>query len=226
MKIDFNALKNSTLFDSIDFDNMEKLLKSIDYTIKNYKAGDTIAMAGNICSSIGIVIKGDIEIHRPFPSGKIVTINNFQSGGVFGEALLFSKENKYPTNVISLNESTIMFIEKSELKKLMTYSDEILNNFLSILSNRIIMLKDRITTLSLDTLRKKIANIILSEYAKQKTNLILMPFSRKQMAKILNIPRPSLSRELSKMKEDKIIDFNKNQINILNMDLLEAVLIE
>lgn len=220
------SLKNSDLFDYISLDNIESLLDSLNYNLESYNSNDIIAIEGNDCSSLGIILEGNIEIHKVFPSGKVVTINNFKSGDVFGEAILFSNENKYPTNVISSSESIVMYINKKELIKLMASNNDILNNFLSILSNRILMLRDRISNLSLDTLRKKISNIILLEYKKQKRLLIILPFSRKQMAEILNIPRPSLSRELSNMKADKIINFKKNKIHILNLDLLEAILLE
>ncbi len=45
------------------------------------------------------------------------------------------------------------------------------------------------------------------------------------MAELLNVPRPSLSRELSHMKaEGGIIDFDKNTIKILDIQLLEESL--
>lgn len=46
------------------------------------------------------------------------------------------------------------------------------------------------------------------------------------MAELLNIPRPSLSRELIKMKEDGIIDYHKNKLKIIDIDLLEECLLK
>ena len=43
------------------------------------------------------------------------------------------------------------------------------------------------------------------------------------MAEMLNIPRPSLSRELTNMKEDGLIDFYKNNIKILDLEGLKKV---
>src|SRR5699024_2115581 len=133
---------------------------------------------------------------------------------------------RYPANVISSNQSKVMYISKAEVIKLMTLNNQVLDNFLSVLSNRILMLNNRITNLSLDTIRKKISNIILTEYEIQKKNIITLPFSRKKMSEMLNIARPSLSRELAKMKVDGIIDYEKDKIQILDIDLLESILLE
>ncbi|MFY9611926.1 MAG: helix-turn-helix domain-containing protein, partial [Tissierellaceae bacterium] len=102
---------------------------------------------------------------------------------------------------------------------------KIIKNFMGVLSNRILMLNDRITNLSYDSLRKKISSILLNEYKRQRSPNIILPYSRKKMAEILNIPRPSLSRELVNMREEGIIDFYKNKIKILDIRKLEDSLL-
>ena len=88
------------------------------------------------------------------------------------------------------------------------------------------MLNDRITNLSYDTIRKKIANIILSEYKKQKNKNLVLPFCRRKMAELLNIPRPSLSRELMKMKSEGLIDYQRNKMRIIDLQKLEETLFD
>lgn len=73
---------------------------------------------------------------------------------------------------------------------------------------------------------KKITNIILLEFGRQKSQYIVLPYSRKKMAELLNIPRPSLSRELVNMREEGLIDFYKNKIKILDLKKLEKILQE
>jgi CRP-like cAMP-binding protein len=88
------------------------------------------------------------------------------------------------------------------------------------------MLNNRITNLSQDTIRKKISNFLLFEYQKQNSTYLTIPLTRKKMAELLNVPRPSLSRELINMKDEGIICFDKNIIKILRMDLLEDCLLD
>lgn len=221
-----NSLSKSILFQNVNIDEIYTLLSSVLYNISNYKKDDVIAIEEDDCKSLGIILSGSVEIHKPFPSGKIVTINNFQAGNVFGEALVFSGTHKYPATIISSTDSEIMYISKDDIIKLMRSDDRVLNNFVSVLSNRILMLNDRITNLSYDSVRKKIANIILVEYNKQKNKDLILPFCRKKMAELLNIPRPSLSRELMNMKEDGIIDYYKNRLQIMDIDLLEECLLK
>lgn len=219
-----DSLAECVLFRSLNKIEIENVIRLVQNSIKSFQGGEVVAIEGNNCDSVGIILEGDIEIHKSFSSGKIVTINHFEAGNIFGEALVFSGEHKYPATIISTNSSKVMFIDREDIIKMMTIDARILKNFMGVLSNRILMLNERITNLSYDTLRKKIANILLLEYGRQKSHYLTLPYSRKKMAELLNIPRPSLSRELMKMKEDGLIDFYKNKIKIVDLKSLEKTL--
>lgn len=225
MKTYIPSLLKCVLFKNMNGDEVESVLQNIPNNIKSYTSEDIIAIEGDNCDSVGIILSGDIEIHKAFASGKLFTINHFEMGNIFGEALVFSGEHTYPATILSSNDSYVMFISRNDIIKLMTLDTRILNNFMGVLSNRILMLNQRLTNLTFDTLRKKIANILLLEYLKQKNNYITLPYSRKKMAEMLNIPRPSLSRELVNMKEDGLIDFYKNKVKILDIKSLEDSLL-
>ncbi|MBC8591535.1 Crp/Fnr family transcriptional regulator [Wansuia hejianensis] len=219
------SLCQCVLFKNVKEEEIYELLKCVPYTVESYEKNEVIAVEDDDCHSLGIILNGNIEIHKPFPSGKVVTINHFKAGNIFGEALVFSGRHVYPATIISSNQSEIMYIKREEIVKMMTFNPQVIENFMGVLSNRILMLNNRITNLSYDTLRKKISNIILLEYNRQNSPYITLPYSRKKMAELLNIPRPSLSRELVNMKDDGLIDFYKNKIKILDLRKLEDSLL-
>lgn len=225
MKNHLESLSKCVLFIGLDEPGIEEILNLIPYMIKKYEKNSIIAIEGDDCNSLGIILEGDIEIHKPFPSGKVVTISHFSAGNIFGEALVFSGKHIYPATILATIDTQIMFIRREVILKLMTLDERLINNFMGVLSNRILMLNDRLSNLMLDTLRKKIVNIIILEYKRQNSINITLPYCRKKMAELLNIPRPSLSRELINMKEEGLIDFNKNKIKILDLKRVEDCLL-
>lgn len=219
--MNLNSLLECVLFKNMNIEEIEKVIENIPINLKNYPPDEIIAIEGDSCDSVGVILDGNIEIHKSFASGKLVTINHFEAGDIFGEALVFSGEHRYPATIISSGSSIVMFVDRNDIIKLMTLDTRILNNFMGVLSNRILMLNQRLTNLTMDTLRKKIANLLLEQHKIQKSKYITLPFSRKKMAEMLNIPRPSLSRELINMKNDGIIDFQKNKVKILDIEALK-----
>lgn len=219
-------LSKCILFKDVNKKEIINILEKIPYQIIEYSRGQVIAIEGDDCHSLGIILKGKVEIQKIFPSGQITTINNFKEGNIFGESLVFSDRHTYPATITAIESCKIMYIEKTDIVNLSMLNSRILTNFVSVLSDRILMLNDRISNLSQDSLRKKISNFLLSEYKKQNNIVLTFPYTRKKMAELLNVPRPSLSRELTNMKNEGIIDFDKNIIKILDLDLLEYSLLK
>ncbi|WP_392485917.1 Crp/Fnr family transcriptional regulator [Haloimpatiens sp. FM7315] len=220
-----SVLKECLLFKGLTENDINTLIKNVNYNTKIYKKEEIIALEGEECSKIGIVLMGNLEIQKIYASSKVITIDKLKSGEVFGEVVIFSDLHKYPATIVSSVESNVIFIEKKDIIKLCGLNSLVLNNFMSILSNKILMLNRKIKNMSYKTLRQKVAGFLIEEYKVKKTLTINLAYSREKMAEYLGIPRPSLSRELSKMKEEKIIDFYKNTIKIINLDLLQKTLL-
>ncbi|MCR2043461.1 Crp/Fnr family transcriptional regulator [Anaerosalibacter massiliensis] len=219
------VLNKCVLFKSINNNEITEALKGINYEVSNFKKDEIIAIEEEECISIGIILDGIVEIQKTFPSGNIVTLNRFKSGNIFGEAIVFSKKHVYPATIVAVDNSKVMFVHKNDIIRLCSISDKFLGNFMTVLSNRILMLNSKIKILSHETIRKKIANFLLDEYSKQDNKFLEFSYGRKKMAEVLNVPRPSLSRELIKMRDEGIIDFDRNVIKIIDVNLLEKCLI-
>ena len=145
-------------------------------------------------------------------------------GDVFGEALVFSKAKTYPATVIALSECTVLFINKNDVLKLCSYEEKILENFISLLSNKVFILNSKIKSISFKSLRQKVINYILNEVKEQKSKSIILKHSKEEIAALLGIPRPSLSRELINLRDRNYIEFDRKKIQILDIEGLEEEL--
>jgi CRP-like cAMP-binding protein len=98
-----------------------------------------------------------------------------------------------------------------------------MENFLELLSDRLLMLNKKLKMLTMENIRQKIVNFLSDEYKKQKSLNIKVPLSRLEMAEHMGIQRPSLSRELSKMREEGIIEFDKEYIVVKDLATLDSI---
>ena len=224
MNNSIDKLKMCVLFKNIPKEKLEQILETINPNMESYDKNQSIATEGDKCTSIGIVLEGEVEIQKIYLSGKTVIVNSLEPGDIFGEVIVFSKMGVYPSTIVAASNVKIFFINKMDIFKMCSSYVEVLNNFMELLSNKILMLNKKIKNLSFDTLREKICSYILEEYQKQHNKNIILPFSRKEMADHLGVQRPSLSREFIKMKEDGLIDFTKNKVTILDLNSLEDYL--
>ena len=224
-------LKHCILFKGLTSEELQNLILNINYSIsdncKNCAECRTciVALEGDTCDSLGIVIDGELEVQKHYASGKVVTLAKLNIGKTFGEAIAFSETNIYPATIVSSKGSVILYISKKDIIAMCSTYPKVLNNFMQLLSSKILLLNRKIKELSFETLRQKISNYLLSQYEIQKTLALILPMSRKNLAEHLGVQRPSLSRELINMKNDGLIDFNKNLVQIKDLEAMEEILI-
>ncbi|AAK78860.1 CRP-like cAMP-binding protein [Clostridium acetobutylicum] len=218
------VLKHCILFSKIETQEIDHLFSSINYSIKEYYKDETIAIEGDTCNKIGIVLSGCVEIQKIYESGKSLTITTLEESKIFGEAIIFSNKTSYPSTIIACTKSTIIFIPKASISKLCSDNSLFLNGFMSLLSNKILMLNKKLKNMSYHTIREKISNYILEQYEAQNNLTFKMNKSKKQLSEMLGIPRPSLSREFINLREEGIIDFDRTSITILDINSLKEIL--
>ena len=202
-----------------------EIFRDTNYTLKKYSKNDIIAIEGDTCTSIGLVLEGNVDIKRMLGS-KVVHLSSFSKGGVFGEIIAFSDVNLYPATVIASSLSQIMFIDKKDFIKFCTHNEEFLGMFLNTLTNKIFLLNNSITNLTFNSIRQKICNFLISEYKIQKSKNIKLNITKEKLSESLGVTRPSLSRELINMKDDGLIDYKRSHIIILDLEAIENILID
>lgn len=218
------TIKENQLFIGLSDENIKSVLKEIKYYIKTYKKGEIIANEDDECRSLSLVLSGKVEIQRLYSNGKYIVLNRLFEGDVFGEALVFSKSKTYPATVIALSECTVLFINKIDILKICSSEEKILENFISLLSDKVFILNSKIKSISFKSIRQKVVNYILNEVKEQKSNTIILKNTKEEIASLLGIPRPSLSRELINLRDMNYIKFDRKEIIILDREGLEEEL--
>ena len=201
-------MNNHPLFLNIDLKRYEK-----DFIIKKYPANTLIFHEGEECSHLGIILKGQLIISTLTSLEKEYVINILNQNDMFGDTLLFSEKTLYLGNLIASKDSKILFISKDLLLEMFREQNFLLN-FLSLTSEKSLTLRNRLKLLSHNNIRDRIIFYLSAKSKELKTKTI--PIKNKEiLAQILNIPRPSLSRELIKLKEDNVIEYGKHYIKLI-----------
>ena len=125
---------------------------------------------------------------------------------------------------MSLSESSIFFIDKEDVLKLCSTEEKILENFISLLSDKVFILNSKIKSISFKSIRQRVINFILDEVREQKNKNIILKNTKEEIAASLGIPRPSLSRELIYLRDNGYINFSRRSISVIDIESLEEEL--
>jgi len=223
MKLDnyLDVLEKSKLFGihaDVDF---IKLFDSIDYKIVKYSKGQVVHNEDDLCTCLSIILNGNIEIQKIDAMGKLLTVAEFTTGSTFGENLIFGDKKKYPMTVFSKTDTIVLEIKKESVTTLCQLDPKFMLEFLNTVSNRAMVLNSKLKEITLKTIRQKICEFLLLQYNKTQDTKISLGMTKKDWADKLGVQRPSLSRELIKMKEEGIIEYDKDIIIIKYIDAIE-----
>jgi len=214
------------LFGCFGASEIDDLFANDQYKIKRYTKNSVVYLQNERCKSLDIILEGEVFVQKIDAEGNTLTIYNFVSGDVIGENLLFSNRNNYPMTIIAKYNSTILHVKKELILRLCQENIEFLNNFLQSISDKTLILTDRINALTLKSIRQSIAEFLIQEYNLQKNLKIKLSMTKKELAEKMGIQRPSLSRELNKMRRDGLITFDSKYITINNIEQLSKIHVE
>lgn len=228
MKDLINKLNKSILFKNKSKDKLEKLISTVNYQVLSLEKNDTVLDVFSSTNFIGVILSGEIAVEKILPSGKLIVMFTKSCGEIFGEVAVFSNANEYPCNVIAKKKCEVALFPKEDFFKLLTLDNEVLENFLLLISNKAYSLNCKVESLSFSSVKQRIAHSLIRDYdASDSNNIIHLPFSKKVWADNLNVSRASLYRELETLYRDLIIDTpSSNDIIILDIDRLNSILME
>lgn len=177
--------------------------------IKNYKANSILFNEGNLCDKIGMIIQGEVKIVTFTHNEKEETITILNKDDYFGDILIFSEDSNYLGIGICTKDTTIRYINKDNLLYLLESNSNFLKDFLTLISSKALSLKQELKLFKHKNIRDRII-YYLTDYQKDKDNSKIYISNISNLASILSIPRPSVSREISSMIKDGIIIKNKD----------------
>ena len=170
------------LFKGLISENIEELITAEAYYTKHYKKGAIIYLQNEKCITLDIVLKGVVSIEGIDDNGNYIAISDFTAGNVIGGNLLFCHKNFYPMTIIGKTDVTIMHFKKDSILRLCQSNSIFLINFLESLSDKTLILADRIKILSFKSLRKSIIDLLVYESYSQKSDKIKLGITKKNLA--------------------------------------------
>ena len=214
------VLENSSLFHGFSKKDIDEIMNSLHYSVLLYGKGETVFRLMENADRLGIILEGYVQIQKFFPNGSQINVSAKGKGELIGSAAVFSKEQRYPCDIIALEETKIMIIHKTEMTKLMQKNNGILQNFITDISSATYMLQQRLELLSYNGIAQKIAFYLLIQERKTGRKRIRIPESVTNWAMVMNVSRTSLHRELKKMNDEGIIAYASPFISINDSDRL------
>lgn len=222
--MDYSILEKSTMFSGIPAKELRDDLEAVPHHIQCYDKGETVFHSMEDAGRIGIVLEGRVQAQKPFPNGSQINVSIRNPGEMIGPAAVFSRNQKYPCDVVSLEPVTIMMFHQEDILLLLQKDLRIMKNFMTELATATYMLQQRLELLSYSGIAQKAACFLLIQSRQSGEKVIRIPGSVSNWAMVMNVSRSSLHRELKKMETAGMITYDPPTIEIHDPESLQHVL--
>lgn len=222
--MDYSVLEKSTLFSGVPAAELRTALEETPHHIQCYDKGEIIFHLMEPATRIGVILEGRVEAQKSFPNGSQVNVSIRVPGDMIGPAAVFSKSQRYPCDIVSLEPVTVMMFRKDDLLNLMQKNVRILENFTAEIASATYMLQQRIELFSYNGIAQKAAFWLLTQARQTGEDKVRIPGSVSNWAMLMNVSRPSLHRELKRMEEGCIISYTPPLITIIDAIGLQDML--
>lgn len=219
MNFDLCTLSTSALFNHIEQKDLEALLHCLNAYEQSFLKKETIILENNKINYIGFIITGAVQMIKEDKNGEQSLIMTLSRGEVFGETFVCHGDPYCQVSFIAEESTQILFLPFDKVlhqcQMSCLFHHRLIENMVTIISNKNLMFIKKIEILSKRTLQEKILTYLQIEGHHRYHVPIQIPLNRKEMAEYLCVDRSALSRELSNMQKKGMIQYYQNKF-ILN----------
>lgn len=211
-------LKKCILFKGIEEDEILSMLSCLDARVVDARKGEYIFSEGEAAKYVGMVLTGEAQIVRNDFFGNRTIVAAIMLGELFGESFACAEVEELPVSVVASENSEIMLID---CKRIITtcssacrFHNMIIHNLLQVLATKNLAFNKKIEITSKRTTRDKLMTYLLSQAKNHGSSSFEIPFNRQELADYLGVERSAMSKEISKMKDDGLIECERSWFKV------------
>ncbi len=176
-----------------------------------------------------LLIKGEINLYKLNHEGKETTIRKVKPGEIFAEVMVFTESN-YPVGAIAGKDSELIEYSKREILQAIKENSDLSMFFIKVLSQRCLMLNEKIYQFSLQDVSSRLAVFIL-EYIEEnnlRERVLIGEFfelkvAKKEIANIIGTIPETLSRTFQKLHKMNVLKVFGKTVIVQDFDKLQEL---
>lgn len=219
MKKYLEILKKCALFHAINDEDILRMLECMNAKVETFDKKYTVFSEGTPAKYIGIVLSGEAQIIQIDYYGNRSILGNIEPSDVFAEAFACAEMDSVPVTVIANEPSEIMLIDSSHIlhtcQNNCFFHQQLIYNLMKDLATKVILFYQKIEIASKRTTKDKLMCYLMIQVKKSGSNSFTIPFNRQELADYLEVDRSGLCVEISKLKNEGIINCRKNYFELL-----------
>ena len=207
------------LFRGIGPEERGPMLSCIGYHVSTFKKGDIVAFEEENIRHIGIVLSGAVDMVKEDLWGNRTMLVRMRRDELFGETFACGSDNQSVVTFLVSEDAKILFMPFDRVMHSCTmacrFHHRLIENMVRVIAAKNRDLMRKVEVVSKRTIREKLLAYLSIQAQVQGRRYFEIPLGRVELAEYLCVDRSALTRELVKMKEEGLIDYDRNCFRLL-----------
>ena len=193
------------------------------YSKKNgntYGKQDVIYAEHQNDQNIYLVTKGKVKIVNYDKAGNELVRHILVKGELFGEKIVLNENSRDEFAVACSNGTEVCAMNLSTLHQLMRRNHRFETKIYKLISLKLRKVERRLELLVGKDVETRIITFIYDLYREDHNSRIANSLSHQDIAKLLATSRETVTKTFNKLKQEGVIDYNRKEITITNVEKL------
>lgn len=208
------------LFREIDPVELGAMLKCLSAREVTPGRGEFIMASPGTAPLMGVVLEGEVEMISEDYFGKKSLLTVLSVGSVFGESYSCVKARNRTIAYQASGKCRVLLLDYDRIlhacKLVCRFHHRMIENMVELIAEKNLELIEKLEVTSRTSIREKLLTYLTRQAERAGSLTFTVPLGRTELAEYLCADRSAMTRELSRMREEGLIDFNKRTFTLLN----------
>lgn len=217
-------LENFNFFSELSME--ERTFICQNTIMRSHEKGETVYFQNDSANSVYFLKEGKISIERFTSTGEEFLVAILEKGEIFGESSITNSSKRKEAAIVE-EDATYCVMEQEKFKELLMMCPSLNIKFSQLLEMRLEKAQKRLEDISCKKNRDRIIEYlkdtaILSSEGMNGNLVTINSLPHQKIAQLTSTNRQEVSSVFSDLKKNRIIDYNRKFIKILNFNKLES----
>ncbi|MDO4568234.1 MAG: Crp/Fnr family transcriptional regulator [Clostridia bacterium] len=211
-------IMDNRIFEGIGEEEVSRIARCSGMQAGEYARGELIACGEAETRRIGVVLEGAVHMVREDEFGGSFVITTLNRGDSFGLPMALEREEEQEVLIYAASACRVASFDAARLLRVCNCNcpchSRLLTNLLQIAVELSMSLIKKQCHMSQKTLRMKLLSYFSQRHLQQGDVSFDAGMNRQELADYLGVDRSALCAELSRMKRDGLIDYDRRRVEL------------
>lgn len=199
---------------------------SQDCALRRLSRGEMVFRAGEQCEEFHLIVTGQVKLYVASPSGQEKIVELIGPGQSFAEAMMFLNK-PHMLNAQTLTDTLLMSVSKQAVFGEIARDPRFSMHMLAGISRRLHGLLRDVEGYALHSGMQRLIGYLLRDFEDEITGdmgtvTVSLPVSKASIASRLSLTPEYFSRVLHELEAERLIEIDKREIRILDVQRLAS----